>query len=88
MHLKHHAQKFPQDYDAQHQGPYTFSFTGWGFEETHVPPISEPRNFENVYRTLLPYAKTPADLRMILGPRSGLVIFREGDRVDFLQPSK
>ena len=88
VHLKHHAQKFPQDYDAQHQGPYTFSFTGWGFEETHVPPISEPRNFENVYRTLLPYAKTPADLRMILGPRSGLVIFREGDRVDFLQPSK
>lgn len=87
-HLKNYAQKFPQAYDPQHQGPYTFSFTGWGFEETHVPPISEPRNFENVYRALLPYAKTPGDLRMIIGPRSGPVIFREGDRVDYLQPSK
>lgn len=86
--LKSYVQKFPQAYDPQHQGPYAFSFTGWGFEETHVPPISEPRNFENVYRALLPYAKTPGDLRMIVGPRSGPVIFREGDRVEYLQPAK
>ena len=87
-HLKNYAQKFPQAYDPQHQGPYTFSFTGWGFEEMHVPPISEPRNFENVYRTLRPYAKSPSDLRMIIGTRSGQVIFREGDRVEYLQRSK
>ena len=86
--LKRHAQKFSQAYDPQHQGPLTFSFTAWGYEEMHVPPISEPRNFENVYRALLPYAKSPADLRMIIGPRSGPVIFREGNRVDYLQPSK
>ena len=87
-HLKNYAQKFPQAYDPQHQGPYAFSFTGWGFEETHVPPISEPRNFENVYRALLPYAKAPGDLRMIVGPRSGPVIFHEGNRVEFLQRAK
>ena len=87
-HLKNYAQKFPQVYDPQHQGPYTFSFTAWAYEEMHVPPISEPRNFENVYRTLLPYAKTPGDLRMIIGPRSGPVIFHEGNRVEYLQPSK
>jgi uncharacterized membrane protein YphA (DoxX/SURF4 family) len=84
-HLKGHVQKFPQEYDRQHQGPCTFSFTAWAYEEMHVPPISEPRNFVNVYRALLPYAKKPDDLRMIIGPRSGPVIFYEGDRVDFLQ---
>jgi hypothetical protein len=54
----------------------------------NVPPISEPRNFVNVYRSLLPYAKTPGDLRMMIGPRSGPVIFREGERVEYLQRSK
>jgi uncharacterized membrane protein YphA (DoxX/SURF4 family) len=84
-HLKGFVQKFPQEYDPQHQGPCTFSFTAWAYEEMHVPPISEPRNFVNVYRALLPYAKKPDALRMIIGPRSGPVIFHEGDRVDFLQ---
>lgn len=84
--LKRHAQPFTQAYDPEHQGPLTFAFTAWGYEEMHVPPISEPRNFENVYRALLPYATTPADLRMIVGPRSGPVIFREGQRTDHLQP--
>jgi len=87
-HLKKYAEKFPAAYDPSHQGPLTFSFTAWAFEETHVPAISEPRNFVNVYRTLRPYAKTPADLRMIIGPRSGPVIFHEGDRVEFLRRAK
>lgn len=83
--LKRHVQKFPQAYDPHHQGPYTFSFTAWAYEEMHVPAISEPRNFVNVYRTLLPYARKPEDLRLIIGPRSGPVIFYEGERVEFLQ---
>lgn len=86
-HLRRHAQPFPQAYDPQRQGPLTFSFTAWAYEEMHVPAISEPRNFENIYRALRPYAKTPADLRMIIGTRGGTVIFREGDRVEFLQRS-
>jgi hypothetical protein len=87
-HLKGYVQKFPQEYDPQHQGPYGFAFTAWAYEEMHVPPISEPRNFVNVYRALLPYAKKPDDLRMIIGPRSGPVIFHEGERIEFLQPAK
>lgn len=87
-HLKPYVQKFPQAYDPQHQGPYGFAFTAWAYEEMHVPPISEPRNFVNVYRTLLPYARKPEELRMIIGPRSGPVIFHEGNRVEFLQPAK
>lgn len=83
--LKRFVQQFPQTYDPQHQGPFGFAFTAWAYEEMHVPPISEPRNFVNVYRTLLPYAQKPADLRMIIGPRSGPVIFCEGDRVEYLQ---
>lgn len=86
--LQNYAQKFPQPYDPQHQGPYTFAFAAWAYEEMHVPPISEPRNFVAIYRALLPYAKSPVDLRMIIGPRSGPVIFHEGDRVEFLQRSR
>ncbi|MGC3957973.1 MAG: hypothetical protein QM813_08535 [Verrucomicrobiota bacterium] len=87
-HLKGFVQKFPQAYDPQHQGPFGFAFTAWAYEEMHVPPISEPRNFLNVYRTLRPYAEKPEDLRMIIGPRSGPVIFHEGDRVEFLLRAK
>jgi hypothetical protein len=86
--LRRHAQPFPQAFDPARQGPLTFSFTAWAYEEMHVPPISETRNFENVYRALKPYAPTPGDLRMIIGPRSGTVIFREGDRVELLQRSE
>jgi uncharacterized membrane protein YphA (DoxX/SURF4 family) len=87
-HLKGYVQKFPQTYDPQHQGPYGFAFTAWAYEEMHVPPISEPRNFLNVYRALLPYAKKPEDLRMIIGPRVGPVVFHEGERIEYLQRSK
>jgi hypothetical protein len=82
--LKVYAQPFPPPYDPARQGPLTFSFTGWAYEEMHVPAISEPRNFFNVYRRLRSYAKEPADLRMIIGPRSGPVIFVEGDRIEYL----
>lgn len=87
-HLRKYAEKFPQAFDPEHQGPLTYSFTAWAYEEMHVPAISEPRNFVKVYRTLLPYARKPEDLRMIIGPRSGPVIFHEGDRVEFLQRSR
>jgi hypothetical protein len=82
--LKAYVQPFPPPYDPARQGPLTFSFTAWAYEEMHVPAISEPRNFFNVYRVLRSYAKEPADLRMIIGPRSGPVIFVEGDRIEYL----
>lgn len=87
-HLKNYAHQFPHAYDPQRQGPLGFAFNAWAYEEMHVPAISEPRNFVNVYRTLLPYARKPEDLRMIIGPRSGPVIFHEGERVEYLQRAK
>jgi hypothetical protein len=87
-HLKKFVQNFPQNYDPQHQGPCLFGYAAWAYEEMHVPPVSEPRNFVNVYRALLPYAKKPEDLRMIIGPRSGPVIFHEGNRIEYLQRAR
>ncbi len=87
-HLQPYAQPFPHAYDPVRQGPLTFAFSAWAYEEMHVPAISEPRNFLNIYRALRPYAKRPEDLRMIIGPRSGPVLFCEGERVEFLQPTK
>lgn len=84
-HLKKYVQPFPHAYDPERQGPLLFAFAPWAYEEMHVPPISEPRNFVKIYQTLRPYAKRPEDLRMIIGPRFGPVIFYEGDRVEFLQ---
>jgi uncharacterized membrane protein YphA (DoxX/SURF4 family) len=86
--LQRHVETFPQAYDPEHQGPLLFVFPNWAYEELHVPTLFEPRNFVNIYRALQPYAQTPADLRMIIGPRSGPVIFREGERVEFLQRAK
>jgi uncharacterized membrane protein YphA (DoxX/SURF4 family) len=87
-HLQRHVETFPQAHDPEHQGPLLFVFPNWASEELHVPTIFEPRNFVNLYRALQPYAKTPADLRMIIGPRSGPVIFHEGNRVKFMQRSE
>jgi hypothetical protein len=85
-HLHPYVQRFPQAYDPQHQGPFTFGFQAWGYEELHVPPISEPRNFRSVFRFLRSYSKEPGDLRMIVGQRSGPVIFFQGDSQEFLVP--
>ena len=85
-HLRPYIQRFPQAFDPQHQGPFTFGFQAWGYEELHVPPISELRNFRSIFRFLGAYSKEPNDLRMIIGQRSGPVIFLEGDREEFLTP--
>ena len=76
--LRAYVAPFPQ-YDPQFQGPFVFSFAPWAYEELHVPPISEPRNFRNVFNALRPYAKEPEDLRMIIGERGGRVMFYQGD---------
>ncbi len=86
-HLRPYVQRFPQAFDPQHQGPYTFGFQAWGYEELHVPPISELRNFRSVFRFLRAYSKEPTDLRMIVGQRSGPVIFYQGEGFEFLVPN-
>jgi len=82
--LRAHIIPFPQ-YDPQYQGPFLFNFAAWGYEEMHVPPVTEPRNFQSVFNALRVYAPVPPDLRMIVGERGGRVMFYEGDMVWPLQ---
>jgi hypothetical protein len=84
--MRPYVQQFPQAYDPLHQAPYVFGFQAWGYEELHVPPISEPRNFRSVFHFLRSYSQQPNDLRMIVGQRSGSVVFYEGERYEFLTP--
>jgi hypothetical protein len=84
--MQKQVKKFSENYDPQHQGPLLFNCGGWGYEELHVPPISEPRNFVSIYQALQSWAQKPEDLRMIVGQRSGPVIFYEGDSREYLTP--
>ena len=86
--LRKYVQPFPQFKDPQRQSPFIFGYGAWAYEEMHVPPISEPRNFLAIYSALLPYARQPSDLRMLVGPRSGMVVFREGERIEYLPRSQ
>jgi hypothetical protein len=83
--LQKQVQKFPQQYDPQRQGPFVFNQGGWCIEELHVPPISETRNFKSIYKALLAWSKESGDVRMIVGQRSGPVIFFEGESVEYLR---
>ena len=76
--LRPYVVPFPK-YDPQFQGPFIFNFAPWAYEEMHVPPAAEPRNFRSVFKTLRGYAKEPEDLRMIVGERGGRVMFYQGD---------
>jgi hypothetical protein len=78
---------FRPDYDREHQGPRLLNFTAWAYEEMHVLLIPEPRNFRCIFQSLQKYSREPGDLRLIVGTRTGQVIFYEGDRGEIL-PSK
>lgn len=77
-HLARCVQPFP-NYDPQWQGPFVFNSAAWAYEEMHVPPATGTRTFLSVFNALKPYAPTPQDLRMIVGERSGRVLFYQGD---------
>jgi hypothetical protein len=73
-----YAQPFP-NHDPQCQGPFIFNAAPWAYEELHVPPATGTRPFLSVFNALKPYAPAPEDLRMIVGERSGRVLFYQGD---------
>jgi hypothetical protein len=82
--LRKYVQPFNASYDPQHQGPLMFGFDPWCYEDLHVPPIPEVRNFKAIFAALRKYADRPQELRMVIGPRAGPVIFLEGDRIELL----
>ena len=77
-----------QPYDPQPQGPFQFVYRWWCDDTLHVPPFPEPRHYRAIFQYLRTWSREPADLRMIIGTRGGLVEFYEGDRVEYLQPAK
>lgn len=76
--LRAYVISYPQ-YDPHVQGPFYFKFAPWAYEEMHIPPIAEPRNFLSVFNALRPYATEPEDLRLVVAERTGRVIFYQGD---------
>ena len=83
--LRSQVQKFQANYDPEHQGPFIFAFQAWAYQELHVPPISEPRNFRNIFAFLRTYSTEPGDLRMVMSTRTGTVLFYQGDEREELQ---
>ena len=84
--MRKQVQKFQADFEPVHQGPLVFNLGAWGYEELHVPPIAETRNFVSVYKALQTWSQKSGDLRMIVGQRAGPVIFYEGDSREYLTP--
>lgn len=82
--IRAYVQPFP-NHDPRFQGPNLLMIKIWCYDELHVPFAPETRNFRSLFRYLRRYAKAPEDLRMIIGPRAGPVIFCEGDRMQFLE---
>lgn len=77
--MRAHVHKVRAAYNPQVQGPYVFDYQTWSFQELHVPPIFEPRSFRSIFRFLRPYSANQSDLRMIIAPRAGPLVFYQGD---------
>jgi hypothetical protein len=83
-----HVHKLRQAYDPGFQGPYVFDFQSWGYQQLRAPPIFEPRNYRSIFKYLRTWARSPADLRMIIAPRAGPMVFYQGDGQIPLVPTK
>jgi len=79
-HLRRYLRAYDVAFDPQHQGSLLFEFQRWCYDDLRVPAFAEPRGYRGMFQHLRAYAPTPPDLRMIIGPRAGPVIFLEGDR--------
>jgi hypothetical protein len=77
---------FGPKFDPQFQGPFVFTYGLWCWQELGVPFVPEPRVFHSMFVFLRRYSREPGDLRMIVGPRAGPVIFYEGGNRVFLTP--
>lgn len=83
--LRRYLRPYDVAFDPQHQGPLLFEFQRWCYDDLRVPAFAEPRGYRGMFQHLQTYAPTPPDLRMIIGPRAGPVIFLEGDREQSLE---
>lgn len=72
------AKPTPAPFNEQIQGPYVVLVELWADEVLKVPPLPEGRNYRNVARYLTTFADTPDDVRMVLIPRVGGILFYRG----------
>jgi hypothetical protein len=77
---------FGPKYDPQFQGPFLFTYGLWCWQDLGVPFVPEPRTFQSMFLFLRGFSREPGDLRMIVGPRAGPVIFYDGANRVFLAP--
>jgi len=68
----------PQPFNEQIQGPYVVLVELWADKVLMVPPLPEARNYRNVARYLAGFAPDPNDVRMVLIPRVGKMLFYRG----------
>ncbi len=70
----------PAPYNEQLQGPYVVLVELWADKILRVPPYPESRAYLNVARHLASFAADPNDLRLVLIPRvGGMLYYRGGD---------
>jgi hypothetical protein len=77
--MRAHVHKLRQSYDPHFEGPFVFDFQTWGFQQLRVPPIFEPRSYRSIFRFLRNWSRDPNDLKMIVAPRAGPMLFYQGD---------
>ncbi len=68
----------PAPYNEELQGPYVVLVELWADKVLRVPPLPEARNYRNVARHLAGYAADPNEVRLVLIPRAGPVLFYRG----------
>lgn len=73
-------------YDPRFHRPFVFDHQAWTMKALGAPAIPEPRGFHALFQHLRRYATREDDLRMIVAPRHGPLVFYEGSRQLVLQP--
>jgi hypothetical protein len=77
--MRKHVHRLERAYDDRFEGPYLFSFIDWFNEELGVPPILEPRSYRFLFGFLRTFSRDSEDLRMLIAPRVGPVLFYRGE---------
>jgi len=74
-----------ENFDPSFQKPLVFEHLQWGVVEMRVPPISEPRAFEIMFRHISRMARDAGDCHMMMDTRDGHVfLYVPGDQAPVL----
>ena len=68
----------PPPYNEEIQGPYVVLVELWADKILRVPPLPEPRGYRAVARFVAKYAADPNDVRLVLIPKVGPILFYRG----------